>query len=161
MPKGEMRMANKTEQIVEQLAAPIAESLGLFVYDVEFKKEGPDYYLRVFIDKEEGTISVDECEAVSRPLSDALDEADPISESYYLEVSSPGIERKLKKQHDFDRFREHLINIKFFAPFNGEKNLVGVLKERDENLITVETENGDSVEIDNKLIAEVKLYVEF
>ena len=154
-------MANKTEQIVEQLASPIAEALGLFVYDVEYKKEGPDYFLRVFIDKAEGTISIDECEAVSRPLSDALDEADPISESYYLEVSSPGIERKLKKQQDFDRFKDSLINIKFFAPFNGEKNLVCVLKDRNENLTTVETESGETVEIDNKLIAEVKLYVEF
>ncbi len=154
-------MANKTEQIVEQLASPIAENLGLFIYDVEFKKEGPDYFLRVFIDKEDGTISIDECEAVSRPLSDVLDEADPISESYYLEVSSPGIERKLKKQRDFDRFKDSCVNIKFFAPFNGEKNLVCVLKDRDENLTTVETEKGETVEIENKLIAEVKLYVEF
>ena len=154
-------MANKTEQIVEQLASPIAENLGLFIYDVEFKKEGPDYFLRVFIDKEEGTISIDECEAVSRPLSDVLDEADPISESYYLEVSSPGIERKLKKQRDFDRFKDSLINIKFFAPFNGEKNLVCVLKDRNENSTTVETQGGETVDIENKLIAEVKLYVEF
>ncbi len=154
-------MANKTEQIVEQLASPIAEGLGLFVYDVEFKKEGPDYFLRVFIDKEDGTISIDECEAVSRPLSDALDDADPISESYYLEVSSPGIERKLKKQRDFDRFKDSLINIKFFAPFNGEKNLVCILKDRNENSTTVQTENDETVEIENKLIAEVKLYVEF
>lgn len=153
-------MANKTEKIVEELATPIAEGLGLMIYDVEFKKEGPDYYLRVFIDREEGTVSVDDCENVSRPLSDVLDEVDPIDESYYLEVSSPGIERKLKKQKDFDRFKGSMINIKFFAPFNGEKNLVCILKDRTDNVTIVE-QNGSDTEISNKLISEIKLYVEF
>lgn len=153
-------MANKTEKIVEELATPIAEELGLFIYDVEFKKEGPDYYLRVFIDKEDGPVSIDDCENVSRPLSDKLDEADPIAEGYYLEVSSPGIERKLKKQKDFDRFKGEMINIRFFAPFNGEKNLVCILKDRTDAVTTVEIDGTDT-EISNKLISEVKLYVEF
>ena len=85
------------EARTEELLIPIVKANGVEIYDVEYVKEGTDWYLRIFIDKEEG-ISIDDCEAVSRPLSDVLDEEDPIDQGYYLEVSSPGLERKLKKQ---------------------------------------------------------------
>ncbi|MBQ7039374.1 MAG: ribosome maturation factor RimP [Clostridia bacterium] len=142
------------------MAEPIANENGLEIYDVEFKKEGSDYFLRVFIDKEEG-VSIDDCEAVSRPLSDALDEADPISEGYYLEVSSPGIERQLKRQKDFDRFCGENISVKLFRAVNGTKQLTAKLVSRTEDVLTVETEAGEKIEIDNKDVAVVRLAVDF
>lgn len=154
-------MASKVEETVWAIAEPIANENGVEIYDVEFKKEGPDYFLRVFIDKLDGGISLDDCEAVSRPLSDALDEADPISEGYYLEVSSPGLERQLKRQKDFDRFKGETISAKLFAPVNGTKQLTGILKDRNENILTLETENGEILELDNKNIAMVRLSVAF
>lgn len=154
-------MASKVEETVWAIAEPIANENGVEIYDVEFKKEGPDYFLRVFIDKPEGGISLDDCEAVSRPLSDALDEADPISEGYYLEVSSPGLERQLKRQKDFDRFKGEAISVKLFAAVNGTKQLTGILKDRNENTLTLEAENGEILELDNKNIAMVRLSVAF
>lgn len=154
-------MASKVEETVWAIAEPIANENGVEIYDVEFKKEGPDYFLRVFIDKSDGGISLDDCEAVSRPLSDALDEADPISEGYYLEVSSPGLERQLKRQKDFDRFKGEAVSVKLFAAVNGTKQLTGILKDRNENTSTLETENGEILELDNKNIAMVRLSVAF
>lgn len=153
-------MASKIEETVWQIAEPIANENGLEIYDVEFKKEGSDYFLRVFIDKEEG-VSIDDCEAVSRPLSDALDEADPISEGYYLEVSSPGIERQLKRQKDFDRFCGENISVKLFRAVNGTKQFTAKLVSRNEEKLTVETEAGETIEIDNKDVAVVRLAVDF
>ena len=153
-------MASKIEETVWQIAEPIANENGLEIYDVEFKKEGSDYFLRVFIDREEG-VSIDDCEAVSRPLSDALDEADPISEGYYLEVSSPGIERQLKRQKDFDRFCGENISVKLFRAVNGTKQLTAKLVSRNDEKLTVEIETGETVEIDNKDVAVVRLAVDF
>lgn len=154
-------MASKVEEIVWKIAEPIAQAAGVFVYDVEFKKEGPDYYLRVYIDRLEEGIYIDDCEAVSRALSDALDEADPISEGYYLEVSSPGVERQLKRQEDFDRFRGEKISVKLFKAVEGAKQLIGLLKNRDAEKLILETEDGKEIEIENKNITTVRLSVDF
>ena len=148
------------EQKVTLLAEPIAEKLGLMIYDVEFKKEGPDYYLRVFIDKEDGYITIDDCEAVSRPLSDKLDEEDPIDKAYYLEVSSPGLERVLKKQRDFDRFLESKVSVKLYQAIEGTKKLEGILKQRTNELTVIQTEE-KILEIPNEKISQVRLAVEF
>ena len=105
----------KVTDIVYELASPIAVANGCTVYDVEFKKEGSDFVLRIIIDKEDDTpISIDECEKVSRALDGILDEKDPISEPYMLEVSSPGIDRELKKEKDFIRFMGRDIDIKLY-----------------------------------------------
>ncbi len=154
-------MACKVENIVWEIAEPIALQNGVEIYDVEFKKEGPDYFLRIYIDKPDGNVSLDDCEAVSRPLSDALDEADPISEGYYLEVSSPGLERQLKRQKDFDRFCGEMIMVKLFRPRNGIKQFTGKLLARDEEILQIELENGEIIEIDNKDITVVRLAVTF
>ncbi|MBQ2968100.1 MAG: ribosome maturation factor RimP [Clostridia bacterium] len=154
-------LASKVEEIVWKIAEPIAQAAGVFVYDVEFKKEGPDYYLRVYIDRLEDGIYIDDCEAVSRALSDALDEADPISEGYYLEVSSPGVERQLKRQEDFDRFRGEKISVKLFKAVEGTKQLIGLLKNRDAEKLVLETEDGKEIEIENKNITTVRLSVDF
>ena len=154
-------MASKIEDAVWKIAEPIANEIGLEIYDVEFKKEGPDYYLRVYIDHKERGISIDDCEAVSRPLSDALDEADPISEGYYLEVSSPGVERQLKRQVDFDRYIGETINVKLFKAVNGAKQITAKLISRDEEILTIETENNETLIINNKDVAVVRLAMEF
>lgn len=154
-------MANKVEEIVEKLAAEIAEPLGILIYDVEFKKEGSDYYLRVYIDREDQPVSIDDCEAVSRPLSDVLDEEDPIEQGYYLEVSSPGLERKLKKQRDFDRFTGEKVNVSFYGSYEGQKSIIGILGKRDSSSTEIELENGDLIIIPNEKISAVKLTIEF
>ena len=154
-------MANKIEEIVEKLAAEIAEPMGILIYDVEFKKEGSDYYLRVYIDREDQPVSIDDCEAVSRPLSDVLDDKDPIDQGYYLEVSSPGLERKLKKQRDFDRFTGEKVNVSFYGSYEGHKNITGILKSRNDVSTEVELENNELFVIPNDKISSVKLTIEF
>ena len=154
-------MANKVEEIVEQLASRIAQPLGIMIYDVEFKKEGSDYYLRVFIDREDTPVSIDDCEAVSRPLSDLLDEEDPIEQGYYLEVSSPGLERKLKKQRDFDRFCGSNVSVSFYGSYEGKKSVVGKLNGRNSECTDIELEDGSLLKIPNEKISSVKLTIEF
>lgn len=154
-------MANKVEEIVEKLAEQIAQPLGIMIYDVEFKKEGSEYYLRVYIDREDQPVSIDDCEAVSRPLSDLLDEEDPIEQGYYLEVSSPGLERKLKKQRDFDRFSGHNINVSFYGSYEGRKNVEGKLVSRDNEITEIEIEGEGLCKIPNEKISSVRLTIDF
>ena len=149
------------EEKVTVIAEPIAQNLGLMIYDVEFKKEGPDYFLRVYIDKEDGFITIDDCESVSRPLSDALDEYDPIDKAYYLEVSSPGLERKLKKQRDFERFYENRVSLKLYSAIGGSKNIEGILNLRTEENTEIITDGGETVLVPNEKISQAKLAPEF
>ena len=113
-----------TAERVWDMAEPLARELGLSIWDVQFGKEGADWYLRVFIDKE-GGVSIDDCEAVSRPVSDLLDEADPIEGSYTLEVSSAGADRALKKPEHFEKFRGEEVEVKLYRPREGRKEFVG------------------------------------
>lgn len=154
-------MANKVEEIVEKLAEKIAEPLGIIIYDVEFKKEGSDYYLRVYIDREDEPVSIDDCEAVSRPLSDVLDEEDPIEQGYYLEVSSPGLERKLKKQRDFDRFSGENVCVSFYGSYEGMKSIEGMLVSRNDEITEIETEDESLLKIPNEKISSVRLTIDF
>ena len=108
-------------------ALPIASALGAEIVDVEWVKESGEWTLRLFIDRESQPVDHDLCEAVSRRLSDALDEADPIEQDYILEVSSPGIERPLKKPQDYQRFAGSLAAVKLFAPVDGKKEYQGIL----------------------------------
>ena len=151
----------KIEETVKNLAEPIAEPFGLEIYDVEFKKEGPDYILRVFIDRRDGYISIDDCEAVSRPLSDALDVADPIDKAYCLEVSSPGLERQLKRQEDFERFYGSKVALKLYSAVNGSKSAEGILEERNEESTVIVLENGEKLVIENDKISKANLKIEF
>lgn len=133
---------SKIEKAVLELAEPIAEENGCFIYDIEYVKEGSSRYLRLFIDREEG-ISLDECETVSRSMSGKLDSADPIKENYILEVSSPGVERRLRRAEHFERYSGSVIDIGLFKPVDGSKTLSGVLCGFDGKVITVETDGGD------------------
>ena len=118
--------------VVRELALPLAEELGYYIWDIEFVKEGADRYLRVTIDNEEG-ITIEDCEKFHRAIDPILDEADPISESYILEVSSPGIERELKTPEHINACVDWDVELKLYAPRNGSKLFRGVLLGYDEN----------------------------
>ena len=150
----------KTEQIVEELLLPIVDGMGLSIWDIEFVKEGPEYFLRVYIDKEEGGIGIDECEAVSRALSDELDRVDPIEQAYMLEVSSAGMDRQLKKESDFLRYLGHDVDIKLYAPIAGSKEITAQLLAYQDKTITVDY-NGQELTLDLSKTVSVRLAVIF
>lgn len=116
-----------TVELVTELVSPIVDSLGLILWDVRFEKEGSAWFLRVFIDKEEKAVSTEDCEAVSRPLSDKLDACDPIEQSYYLEVSSPGLDRQLRKPEHFEKCEGMDVVVHLIRPFEGVRDFAGNL----------------------------------
>lgn len=146
-------MANIEERVESLVAKPISD-LGYELYDIEYAKEGKDYYLRVFIDKPEG-IDLNDCEKVNNAINDLLDEADYIKDQYFLEVSSPGIERKLRKEKHFEENIGKVIEIKLFKPMNKAKSVAGILKAYDKETLTVEV-NGEKISVDRQNIATVK-----
>lgn len=150
---------SKTETAVWQLAEPIADENGFYVYDIEYVKEGGIWFLRVYVDKD-GGISMDECEDFSRALSDALDAADPISGNYYLEVSSPGIERRLKTEAHFKRYIGSVIDISLYKTVNGSKLITGTLKNYENNEITVES-GGEDITFPLSSVSKANLHFDF
>lgn len=136
------KKAGNTVAQVTELVRPIVDELGLYLWDVRFEKEGADWYLRIFIDSDDG-ITLDDCEAVSRPLSKLLDETDPIEQSYYLEVSSPGTERELRKPEHFEVCIGDLVLVKLIRPQNGIREFTGVLSGYQDGSLTLALENGE------------------
>ena len=148
-------MAN-IEEKVEELIKDKIENIGYILYDVEYAKEGPNYYLRIFIDSEKG-IDLNDCEKVTNEINDKLDEADYIKEQYFLEVSSPGIERILKKDKHLKQNIGKLVEAKLFKKDeNGNKSYTGILNDFDENTITI-----DKIKIEKKNIAQLKTVYEW
>ena len=146
-------MAN-IEEKVEELIKDKIENMGYSLYDVEYAKEGPNYYLRIFIDNEKG-IDLDDCEKVSNEINEKLDEADYIKEQYYLEVSSPGIERVLRKDRHLEQNIGKQVEAKLFKKDErGNKNYTGELKAFDTDTITIET--SEEIKIERKNIAQLK-----
>ena len=147
-----------TASIVEDIAAPIAEDLGLRIWDVRYLKEGSQWYLRIFIDKD-GGVDINDCEAMSRALDEPLDEADPIAGEYILEVSSPGIERDLVRPEHFAQFIGADIMVKMIRPLEGiGKEFKGVLSAFEDGMVTVTDHSGeDTVTISKKETAYIKL----
>ncbi|MBO4496969.1 MAG: ribosome maturation factor RimP [Lachnospiraceae bacterium] len=143
------------EQVATELALKVTEPLGLELVDVEFVKEGGEYYLRVYIDKE-GGVGINDCEAASRKISDLLDEKDPISEAYILEVSSPGLFRVLKKDKDLERSIGKTVLVKFFKAIDGEKQLRGELESFDSSGISVKAD-GTSRTVNRENVAKISL----
>lgn len=142
--------------LVEEFAKPIVEKLGLILWNVEFVKEGSSYYLRIFIDKD-GGVTIDDCEAVSRIVDKELDRIDPIEQSYCLEVSSPGIERELKKEWHFKKYIGFKVKIRLIRPDNdGKRDLYGILKSYDGRTVEIDTDAG-TAEIKCTEAAYVKL----
>ncbi|MCR4806771.1 MAG: ribosome maturation factor RimP [Lachnospiraceae bacterium] len=147
------------EAKTEQLLLPILDRLGFQLWDVEYVKEGSDYYLRAYIDKE-GGITIDDCVEVSRALSDELDREDFIEDAYILEVSSPGLGRVLKKDKDFLRSIGREVELKTYKPVDGTKEFKGKLTAYDKDLIRIE-EDGAARDFARTDVAKVNLYVEF
>ena len=151
----------KVTDTVAQLALPFVESAGCSLWDVEYVKEAGEWFLRIYIDKE-GGVSIEDCEAVSRPLSDKLDEADPIEGSYTLEVGSAGAERALKRPSDFQQFLGSPVLVKLYRAREGRKEFAGYLKGYDEATgdVTVTVGSQDLV-FPKKETALIRLRVEF
>ena len=146
----------KIEERVEELIKDKIENIGYSLYDVEYAKEGPNYYLRIFIDSEKG-IDLNDCEKVSNEINEKLDEADYIKEQYYLEVSSPGVERILRKDKHLEQNIGKQVEAKLFKKDeNGSKNYIGELKKFDEETVTI-----DEVIIERKNIAQLKTVYEW
>ena len=147
------------ETRTEALLTPIVERFNVSIYDVEFVKEGSDFYLRAFIDKE-GGVTIEDCENVSRALSDEMDKDDFISEAYILEVSSPGLGRTLKKERHYQNSLGEEVEIKTYKPIGKNKEFVGILKSYDNGTVTIETESGD-MEFTKDMIANARLTIDF
>lgn len=156
-----LKKFGNTEQKIYDLAAPIITELGYLVWDVRYEKEGAGWYLRIFIDSETSTISINDCERVTTPISDMLDEEDPIAQSYTLEISSAGLEAELIRESHFDACLGCEVRVRGFRPFeDGSRELIGVLKDWSKEGITLETPEGEQALAFNTL-AFVKLYFDF
>lgn len=149
---------NNVESKVENLLEPIITGLNYELYDVQYVKEGKDFYLRITIDKE-GGISIEDCEKVNNAIDDILDEKDLIKESYFLEVSSPGIERILRKPWHFEKQLGKLINVKLFSPIEKQKEFEGILKTYGEEALELVIDE-KNIEIELKNIAAARAVFE-
>ncbi len=145
-----------TVSTVWELAQPIAEQLGYELWDVRFEKEGADWFLRIFIDKEDG-ISINDCVDMTHALDEPLDEADPIDQSYCLEVCSPGLERPLKRDSHFEKSIGKPIQVKLIRPLNGERELKGTLTGYDNGSFELTLADGAKLVINKKEASYVKL----
>ena len=149
----------KVTDTVAQLALPYVEAAGCTLWDVEYIKEAGEWYLRIYIDKE-GGVSIEDCEAVSRPLSDKLDEADPIQGSYTFEVSSAGCDRVLRTAEHFAACMGQEAEIKLYRPRNGRKEFVGILQAYDDGNITI-IQGEAPITFEKKEVALARLYPRF
>lgn len=152
-------MANIEEKI-ENRIEPIIKEIGYNLYDVQYAKEGKDYFLRIFIEKENGDIDLNDCEKVNNAITDVLDEDDYIKEQYFLEVSSTGVEKMIRKEKHLKENIGNLITIKLFKPVDGEKEFVGKLKYYNDNTLIIELGDSD-LELERKNISLIKKYYDW
>ena len=155
-----MTKREQYEQKTEEILLPIIEEQEFELVDVEYVKEGSTWYLRAYIDKP-GGITIDDCETVSRRLSDILDEKDYIEDAYILEVSSPGLGRPLKKEKDYKRSLGEEVEIRTYRMIEKQKEFTGILKGYDEGTVTIEIENGTEKIFDKSDIALIRLAFDF
>lgn len=154
-------MAKKnTEALIHEIALPLADGMGYELVDVEYVKEGQHWYLRIYIDKE-GGVSLDDCQSFSSKVNVLLDEADPIKNSYFLEVSSPGLDRPLKKAADFDRYLNRDIEVNLYTQLDGSKYYKGINKGLDGDMLALELSDGKELVIPFKNVGSARLYFEF
>lgn len=149
----------RIEDVAAELVQPIVDRLLFELVDVEFLKEGANWYLRIYIDKPDG-IAIEDCQIVSEELSDRLDETDPIKQSYILEVSSPGLERPLKKDSDFERFKGEPVEVKLFKPVNGKKVFEGDLLGLEGSIINIK-QDSEVLKFDRSDVAVIRRVVRF
>lgn len=148
-------MSKITEKVFE-LAKPVVEEEGCTLWDVEYVREAGSWYLRIFIDKENG-VSIDDCERISRRLDPMLDEADPIQDSYVFEVGSAGAERELKRPSDFEAFMGSEVEVRLYQPVEGKKAFVGVLTGYENGAVTVAA-GKNSISFSKGQVAQVRLH---
>ena len=152
-------MQMKVTELVEKLARPVVEENGCQLWDVEYVREGSEYFLRLYLDKETG-VDINDCERISRAMDPILDEKDPIPTSYHFEVCSAGLERALKRPSDFERFMGSAITVKLYRPRNGLKEIPCVLTGYDNGRLTV-TAGKETITFEKSEVALVRLRVEF
>ena len=155
---------SKVTSVIEELVTPILEELNLELVDIEFLKEGRNWFLRVYIDTPEGGIDIDQCAIVSEHLSLVLDEKDPIEQNYYLEVSSPGAERPLKKESDFKKAVGKFIYVKTYEPIKDMKEFQGYLRAYTEQGLELEIRiktRKMTIFIEKEKIAKARLAIDF
>lgn len=155
-----MARREEYEKMTEELVLPMIEENKFELVDVEYVKEGSNWYLRIYIDKP-GGINIDDCELISRALSDKLDEKDFIQDAYILEVSSPGLGRPLKKDKDFNRSIGERVEIKLFKAVDKQKEFEGVLKSFDKTTVTIETDEETDMVFERSNIALIRLALDF
>ena len=155
-----MAKREEYEQKTEKLLEPILKENNFELYDVEFVKEAGTFYLRAFIDKE-GGININDCELVSRKLSDLLDEKDFIPDAYILEVSSPGLGRALKKDKHFEKSIGEEVEIKLFKAIDKQKEFTGYLERFNDEIIVISDEEENELEFERSNVASVRLVVHF
>ena len=151
-----MAKDSNTVSAVRAIAEPIAQRLGLEIWDIRFLKEGTGWFLRIFIDKD-GGVGIDDCVEMSRALNDPLDEADLIEQAYCLEVSSPGVERELVRSEHFQKYLGAPVKLKTIRPVDGKREFSGVLEDYDNGLATVRLEDGSGLTLSKKEAAWIKL----
>jgi ribosome maturation factor RimP len=156
----------KTTDIITGELSGFLEQEGYELYHVEMVKEAKDWFLRIYIDKKQTTdepafISTDDCEKVSRYLSERLDVLDPIEQNYYLEVSSPGMDRQLITDDHYKRYIGTLVEVKLYKPFQGTKNMEAVLKAVSEGHLTLEDKDGNEIVLPRDQVAQTRLAINF
>lgn len=149
-------------EMVTQTAEKICKENNLELVDVQFNKEGGVWFLRVYIDKRDGNIDTENCAIVNSKISKYLDDLDPIEQQYFLEVSSPGIERPLRRPEDFSRFRGHLIRVNTYSKTNGRKVFIGKLEGLENDVLSLVLEDSEElIELPYDNVANVKLSIKF
>lgn len=146
----------KVLDVVYEVASPLAKKLNLNIWNICFEKEGKNLFLRVYLDKDDGLVDLDDCETISREISKKLDEVDPIDRGYFLEVSSVGMGRRLLKEEHFKKLEGRLISLKLFKAFEGKKKFDGVLRGFENSKIKLETDD-EVIEVLFSNCAYVKL----
>ncbi len=154
-----MSRAKTYETRTEEILIPIVADAGVEIYDVEYVKEGSDWYLRVYIDKPEG-VNINDCEVVNRALSAKMDELDFIDDAYILEVSSPGLGRALKKERHFEKSIGQEVEVKTYKAIDKEKQFVGILQSYKDGVITIQTEKKE-MKFEKADVASVRLTFDF
>ena len=154
-----MSRAKTYETRTEEILIPIVADAGVEIYDVEYVKEGSDWYLRVYIDKPEG-VNINDCEVVNRASSAKMDELDFIDDAYILEVSSPGLGRALKKERHFENSIGQEVEVKTYKAIDKEKQFVGILQYYEDGVITIETEKKE-MKFEKADVASVRLTFDF
>ena len=152
-------MANIEERVETLVTKPI-ENLGYQLYDVQYAKEGKDYFLRIFIESPEGQISLEDCEKVNNEIDELLDSADYIKEQYFLEVSSTGVEKIIRKEKHLQENIDQYVTVNLFKPVEGGKEFIGMLKRFDDETIYLDV-NSEVIELERKNISLIKKYYDW